>query len=37
MIMCSEGENGGDEPDSCNGEPYLFETDESAIKDESTD
>ncbi|KAK2155405.1 hypothetical protein LSH36_241g04000 [Paralvinella palmiformis] len=35
----STDENGGDEPDSCNVQPYLFEpkVDESAIEDESTD
>jgi hypothetical protein len=35
----SEDENGGDELDSCNVQPYLFETEtgESAIEDESTD
>ena len=34
-----EDENGGGEPDSCNVQPYLFETEtgESAIEDESTD
>jgi len=33
----SEDANGGGQPDSCNVQPYLFETDEPAIEDESTD
>ena len=32
-----EDENGGGEPDSCNVQPYLFETEVSAIEDKSTD